>query len=362
MKKLGGVLALSLAAVVACDPAGLPPGEPTGALGFAVRPGAIQHTLPDGSASPRLMTLVPVGDCVVGLGGNQVSSDRVPATWLGTDGCTRLALDPPPDGGSEQVDTAFTATAAVPGPDGAVIGLDRGFFRRDRSGAVVRQFQPESGGKGAALVRAGRNLVGVGTREVPGRYDPVAWVSGDDGRTAHEIALPQDAPGYWSPRAIAADGDQVLVAGSLGAGARVWASGDAGETWTVSEIQVRASDLFVATVLRTGGKWLLAGVSAAGPLVLTGEPGDWKLEDPAALGDGRIVGGTVDKAGEPVLIGERTEQDRTASSRGCSVVWTRGAGGWQRGELGCPRDQVSAAVSLRDGRVLLASSRDLWIR
>ncbi len=97
-------------------------------------------------------------------------------------------------------------------------------------------------------------------------------------------------------------------------------------------------------------------------MVLTGEPGDWKLGDPAALGDGMVLGGTVDKAGRPVLFGERIEQDRTGSSRPCSVVWALDAGGWRRGELGCPRDVVSAAATLQDGRVLLASSHDLWIR
>ena len=362
MKKLGGILALSLAVVVACDPGELPPSEPTGALGFAARPGATQYPAPDRPVSSYdgLMTLVPVGDCVLGLGiyrtGNNI---RVPATWLGTEGCTRLVLDPVPDGGLEQAATAFAATAAVPGPAGAVIGLGQWFYRRDRSGEVVRLFRPEVDRKAVALARAGRNLVGVGTREVPGGSQPVAWVSADEGRTAREIELPNDAPGYWSPSAIAAEGAQVLVAGSFGSAVRVWASGDAGETWTVSEVP---SDLRIGTVLRVGGHWLLAGGSAAGALVVTGEPGAWQLADSTALGAGRVVGGTVDKAGRPVLIGERVERDWSASSRSCSVVWTSDAGGWQRGELGCPRDPVSAAATLPDGRVLLASSRDLWIR
>ncbi|MDT7800756.1 MAG: hypothetical protein QOI78_4189 [Actinomycetota bacterium] len=67
---------------------------------------------------------------------------------------------------------------------------------------------------------------------------------------------------------------------------------------------MRASDLQVGTVLRAGGKWLLAGSSAAGPVVVTGEPGDWKLDNLAAPEDGRLIaGGAVDKAGKPVLIG-----------------------------------------------------------
>ncbi|WP_410606665.1 hypothetical protein [Amycolatopsis sp. lyj-109] len=361
MRKLGGILTLSLAALVACDPAGLPPGDPVGALGFVVHPGAIQDPGPEGSGTGGLMTLVPAGDCVLGFVTSFERTDgRVRATWLGTDGCTRLRLDQVPDGVPEQA--AFTATAAVPGPDGSVIGLGQWFSRRDRSGAVTPLFRLEPDRRAAALVRAGRNLVGVGVRENPGRTEPVAWVSGDEGRTAHEVELPRDRPGYWQPRAIAAEGDRVLVAGSVGSGVRVWASGDAGETWTVSDVPVRASDLSVTTVLRAGGKWLLAGVSTAGPMVLTGEPGDWKLEGPAALGDGRINGGTLDQAGKPVLVGERSEQDRTGSGRSCSVVWTFEAGGWQRGELGCPGSRIGAAVRLPDGRVLLASNHDLWIR
>ncbi|SEC58655.1 hypothetical protein SAMN04489727_4301 [Amycolatopsis tolypomycina] len=364
MRRLGGILALSLAALAACYPGHLPPGDPVGALGFAVRPGAVQHPAPQASSSAYggRLTLVPAGGCVLGfLRYPDGNGGHVPPTWLGTDGCTRLVLDQVPNQVPEQA--AFAVVAAVPGPDGSLIGLGPWFSRRDRSGAVVRLFQPGSGWWARALVRAGRNLVGVGVRDNPGgKAQPVAWVSGDEGRTAHEIELPRDRPAYWEPRAIAAEGDRVLVAGSAGSGARVWASEDAGETWTVSEVPVRASDVVVTTVLRTGGKWLLAGLSAAGPLIVTGEPGNWQLQDHATLGDGRISGGTLDKAGKPVLVGEYAERDRLGSSRTCSVVWTLDATGWQRGELGCPEDPVSAALRLPDGRVLLASRRDLWIR
>jgi hypothetical protein len=44
-------------------------------------------------------------------------------------------------------------------------------------------------------------------------------VSGDEGRTAREIELLNDAPGYWAPTAVAAEGAQILVAGSFGASA-----------------------------------------------------------------------------------------------------------------------------------------------
>jgi hypothetical protein len=360
MKKLGGILALvlSLAALVACDPAPMTPSEPLDALGFVATADAIQLPVVDRSPYDGPMTLVPDGDCVLGFTAySWANGGRVPGTWVGKEGCTRLVLDRTPNQAA-----TFTATAAVPGPDGSVIGLGPAFSRRDRSGAVVPLFQPESARRVVALARAGRNLVGVGMRAPTGRPQPVAWVSGDEGRTAHEITLPTDLPGYWEPRAIAAEGDRVLVAGSAGTAARVWSSEDAGETWTVSDVPVRGSELVVTTVLRTGGKWLLAGTSAAGPLVVTGEPGTWQLEDPAALGDGRISGGVVDAAGKPVLIGDRSERNWAGPSRSCSIAWTFDAGDWQRGELGCPPDPVSAAVRLADGRVLLANSRNLWIR
>ncbi|MFI9452802.1 hypothetical protein [Amycolatopsis sp. NPDC052450] len=226
---------------------------------------------------------------------------------------------------------------------------------------IERLFRPGPGRRPVALARAGGNVVGVGVREFPGeeRSEPIAWVSGDEGRSVREIVLPRDRPGHWAPTAIAAEGDQVLVAGSLGADVRVWASGDAGETWTVSPVHVRGSDLWFSTVLRTGGKWLLAGGSAAGALVVTGAPGAWET---VSLGDGRILGGTVDKAGEAVLFGDRTEWDQSqTSNRSCAVVWVSG-GGWQRGELGCPADRLVAAATLDDGRVLLKGDRDLWIR
>ncbi|MFJ1764747.1 hypothetical protein ACIOD2_30790 [Amycolatopsis sp. NPDC088138] len=129
-------------------------------------------------------------------------------------------------------------------------------------------------------------------------------MSGDEGHTAREIRLPHDTPGHWAPKAIAAEGDHVLVADTYDVDVRVWASGDAGETWAASKVEAPANRLYISTVLRTGGKWLLAGSSAAGPAVATGEPG--------VLGGGRIAGGTVDNAGRPVLFGERTGEGRDA--------------------------------------------------
>lgn len=353
MKKLGGILVLSMVMLGACTPGQLPPGPPNGALGFVVRPGAVQ-----GQPNTVSPTLVPVGDCVFGFGPDSPGTHRAPGTFRGMDGCTRLVLER-----VWQPESNFTAVAAVPGSGESMIGIGLSFVRLDRSGELLRGFKLEPDRQAVALARAGRNLVGVGYRDYYGeeRSEPVAWVSGDEGQTAREITLPQDGPGRWSPTAIAADGEQVLVVGSYGGDVRVWASGDAGVTWTVSKVLVRGSDLWFNTALRTGGKWLLAGGSAAGPLVVTGEPGDWTLEDPASLGDGRLNGGTVDKTGRPVLVGERTEEDWSGSRRSCSVVWVLDSG-WQRGELGCPADTVTAAVTLRDGRVLLASNTDLWIR
>ncbi|MFC3450671.1 hypothetical protein [Amycolatopsis speibonae] len=250
-----------------------------------------------------------------------------------------------------------------PGPPESALGFaaqpgaGRTFIQRDPVGEIERLFQPGPDRKGVALVDTGRTLIGVGVREFPGesRSEPIAWVSGGG-----EIVLPQDRPGYWSPIAIAADGDQVLVVGALGGGVRVWASGDAGATWMVSQVEVRASDMWFSTVLRAEGKWLLAGASAAGALVVTGAPGAWET---SSIGDGRILGGATDKAGKAVLFGDRVEWNQgKTSNRSCSLVWVPGGGGWQRGELGCPVEQIKTAETQEDGRVVLASSRDLWVR
>ncbi|MFJ8916897.1 hypothetical protein [Amycolatopsis sp. NPDC102389] len=240
-------------------------------------------------------------------------------------------------------------------------GEGRSLGLPDPVAEIQRLFRPGPDRTGVALTRAGRTVIGVGFREFPGesRSEPIAWVSADEGRSVREIVLPQDRPGHWAPAAIAAEGDQVLVAGSLGGDVRVWASGDAGATWTVSPVRVRGSDLWFSTALRTGGKWLLAGGSAAGALVVTGAPGAWQTVSP---GDGRILGGTVDKAGRPVLFGDRIEWNRgQTSNRSCLVVWVPD-GGWQRGELGCPAGRLVAAATLDDGRVMLKGDRDLWIR
>lgn len=347
MRKLWGLLTLLL--VAACVPGQLPPGEPAGALGFAARPGAA--LISSASVSP---VLVPVGDCVFGF--DLDGSERVASTRQGADGCTRLEADR-----TRKPSDPYDAIAAVPGPGGSVLGIGQSFVRWDPSGEITRLFPLGPDRRAAALARVGRNVIGVGYREFTGeeRSVPVAWVSEDEGRSAREVVLPQDRPGRWAPRAIASDGDQVLVAGALGADVRVWASGDAGATWTVSPVQVRTGDPWLSTVLRVAGKWLLAGGSSAGALVMTGGPGAW---EPVSLGEGRILGGTVDKAGDAVLFGDRTEWNRSqTSNRSCAVVWVSG-GGWQRGELGCPAEGITAAVTIRDGRVLLASNRDLWIR
>ncbi|WP_037318310.1 hypothetical protein [Amycolatopsis orientalis] len=254
-----------------------------------------------------------------------------------------------------------------PGPPESALGFTvqpgaaGTFVPPDPVGEAQRLFRPGPDRRAVALARAGRTLIGVGVREFPGedRSEPIAWVSAAEGRDAREIVLPQDRPGQWATTAIAAEGDQVLVAGSLGGDVRVWASDDAGTTWTVSPVQVRGSELWFSTVLRTEGEWLLAGGSVDDALIVTGVPGAWVT---AFAGEGRILGGTVDKAGKAVLFGDRTEtNEHGTANRDCSVVWVAGTG-WRRGELGCPAERITAAVTLEDGRVVLASSRDLWTR
>ncbi|MCU1683891.1 MAG: hypothetical protein JWQ81_4630 [Amycolatopsis sp.] len=85
--------------------------------------------------------------------------------------------------------------------------------------------------------------------------------------------------------------------------------------------------------------------------------------EPAEFGKGGITGGTVDRAGNPVLIGKtyepHIEKQRT---RYCSVVWTRDGSVWKRGDLGCGESPATVVTTLEDGRVLVAGNRDLWLR
>lgn len=84
------------------------------------------------------------------------------------------------------------------------------------------------------------------------------------------------------------------------------------------------------------------------------------------MGSGEIVATTVDGAGRPVLVGtvaHKKAKPESATVR-CGALWvgdgTASTGKWKRGGLGCGEDWPITAITLTDGRVLVAGNRDLW--
>ncbi|WP_146241210.1 hypothetical protein [Actinokineospora spheciospongiae] len=381
MNRTGGVLAALLAIVlVGCGKA-----EESAPLGFAPHPGAVQAPWAHGDWVPEnvgLRDLVPVGDCVVGVGTYANGYRNVSANWLPDAGCARLDIRPAPDGSAGGGDFAgergrgwpgggLAATSVVAGPADSVIGVYESgqFARLDRTGEVVRLAKPGNVQRVTGLARAGGTLVAVGTAEEPAS-SPIAWVSTDDGATVAGVPLPRDPASTHAtdlPWSVTAAGSTV-VAVTFGSPLSIWSSTDAGRTWTVEHLDDLPKSTNVEGVLPVGDRWLLYGSAEAErgpnrPVLISGTPGDWRLDDTAALGEGGIVAATVDARGLPVLLGRTylphvPEQNQTY----CSTVWTRTTTDWARGSLGCAQQPATAITTLRDGRVVIAGNRDLWIR
>jgi hypothetical protein len=120
----------------------------------------------------------------------------------------------------------------------------------------------------------------------------------------------------------------------------VWRSVNGGRTWSVSVVTGIPELFRVVALTRAGNRWVAVGTTnvkfTPGTVVLTNTDGvRWAPGIP--VGRGEISAATVDSSGD-------------------------GVGPWRRGELGCGDSPPQAAVTLTDGRVLIASNRDLWIR
>jgi hypothetical protein len=353
---------------------------PKSALGFEAHAGAVQFPA-DGvdwvPSNVGLKALVPVGGCVLGLGDYANGYHDVTANWTGDAACSALKIDPAPGSGGPGPDVVggngwrgggLTASGAVPGPDGSVLGVSRKFVRRAADGTVAQLGELRGQRESRGLARAGGNLVAVGTAFLDGQTTrPVAWVSDDEGKTERTVVMPlaEGVGGANGPWSVAANGQELLAAGYSNPRLQLWASHDGGGSWTVSELATPSDQTLVYGVLPVAGQWLLYGETTDGhtqkPFVVTGKPGSWSTMD--VPGPGGVVAGTLDAHGDPVLAARTFEPAKVNErTRSCSSVLTRDAGGWHRGDLGCGESPVRAAATLADGRIMLAGNRDLWLR
>jgi hypothetical protein len=365
--------------------------------GDAVDWPAASDWIPSGSG---LRTLVPLADCVLAIGDYQNGYRAVTANWTGSPTCDRLRLDPAPSGargGGDGPPAAVngwagggvSADAALVEPDGTILAASSSGLHRYRNG------QPEELAR-ADLATAGfegqgtRSLVEGMVRTRGGRIvvnadlttsvgpPPAVLVSDDDGKSLHRVTLP--APGGPAPTdrqllaVLAADGDTIVAIGDGSHRRGAWRSTDGGRTWAVSNVDGLPQQLYLTRLVRAGGRWLaFGGVDRTETheqdttYVLTSTDGlTWQPGPTAGLGAGRVSDVTVDRSGMVVATGVIDDSRPHVDGRRddyCGVVWVGdGTGPWRRGELGCSDSPPQAVTTLRDGRVLIAGNRDLWLR
>jgi len=387
----------ALLALGACGSKG-ESGTPAERLGFdrhadAVLFPASSDWVPGGTG---LRQLVPLQGCVLGIGSYANGFRTVGANWAGADDCTRLVLSPSPGAengaqrdlpqskGSGWSGGGLSGNSAVVMDDGSLIAVGSRFLRRDPAGEVhqlaeftlpPRAENSEGTGSPAvrALTRVGGRLLAAGTGVVDGRAAAVVWESDDAGATVRQIPLPT-APGLPAddyPWIMTSDGDSVLATSfSAGRVIRTWVSADGGRTWTASATPSTEDQWIVHSLVRQGGEWLILGTvtnpkGPDTPLVLSSTDGvRWTRGDTSTMGAGGIVASTRDHEGGLVLVGQidQVTGDPNTRPEYCGVVWVRKDLGWDRGELGCDESPPTAAITLADGRVLIAGNRHLWIR
>lgn len=344
---------------------GAPPAESDNAvLGFVPHPGAVEFpsaTVDWVDEATGLLALVPVGDCVTGIGSFATETGKVPVNWSGDQGCAKLVLGPVPPAAA---DAPRPITAAVALADGSIITAGEKFARRG-PGGKAKLSALEGYKETSALVKSGDRLVAIGTGVKNKTTGPAVWLSDDGGVSSRRIDLPPS--GKARPRVLGADGANLLAASGDASTVTLWSSSDRGEKWTASTSPA-GEDTTITGVVHAGAEWLVFGGAGREsgrrtPVLLRGNPGSWKAEGLAQLGEGGVVAGTVDKAGKAILLGRDYDRAKTVKlPRYCAAVWVQDGASWERGELGCAEQPPRLVTTLADGRVLIAGNRDLWLR
>jgi hypothetical protein len=382
-------------------------------LGFKKYAGAVDYPSVTGphnkgyvAPGEGLRQLVPLGDCALGEGTFANGYHYVNVNWAGSEGCTKLSITPKP-GADDESDVPYSMRSGwlggglpgdvvVPWDDGSLIGVGATLTRRAPDGEQVQlatlsltfNTHPEQETADDAsvntAVKVGSRLLIGGGQTVDQVESPYVFASDDGGKTVRRVPLPTINGGQPSTpvgdfgvhdREVVAFGAAATNAYDFHSSGTIpfWRSADGGAHWTSGEITGTPPGTQVHSVLYASGHWFAVGGRArAGafydslPLVLTSQDGThWTRMDTSAMGSGVITAATVDSAGRPVLVGSAPRPKSTPNTRTvlCASVWV-GKGtttGFKRGGLGCSEDPPRTAVTLADGRVLIAGNRDLWL-
>jgi len=370
-------------------------------LGFVRHAGAVEWPSTSDFVPPGhgLRMLLPSGDCARAIGTYQNGYRAVTANWTGPAACDRLSLDPAPDGAEAGGDGppavtsgwrggGISADAAVVERGGSILAATSSGLTRHEDGVAkelaradlsTEGFEGEGSRslvRGMAVTAGGRIVIDAGLSTKSGDA-PVVLVSGDRGATLRRVTLPADrteTSGRQVVGVLAAHGETVVALGAGVGRTSAWRSTDGGRTWTVSAVTGLPPQLFLTRLVAAGGRWFAFGgvdSTEAGAqdhtFVLTSGDGRvWRPGTTEGLGAGRVQDVTVDEAGELVVAGV-VDDSKPAAADGtndyCGVVWIGdGVREWDRGELGCGDAPPQAVTTLRDGRVLIAGNRDLWLR
>ncbi|NUS12029.1 MAG: hypothetical protein HOY69_11610 [Streptomyces sp.] len=384
-------------------------------LGFTRHAGAVQYAAEGYGKNPAyvapgqgLRQLVPFGDCALGVGTYANGYRYANVNWVGSGDCTTFSISPRPDAVKEDdkpysmrtgwLGGGLQADVAVPWSDGSLIGISSRLTRMAPDGLQTPlaqlpltfnlhpEHETDDDASVDAAVRVGTRLLIGGGEYVDKVESPYVFASDDAGRTVHRVQLPTvDGLQPRTPVAgFAVHGTRVVA---FGAGATnvydfhtasgtlpFWSSTDGGTHWTAGRITATPPGTQVHQVLYASGQWYAVGgyartgdVFDSLPFVLTSRDGvDWTRVDGPAMGTGVIGTATVDGSGRPVLVGSapRPTADRHSPAVYCAALWlgdgTSTATAWKRGGLGCG-DTPTTAVTLGNGRVLIAGNRDLWV-